>query len=104
MTSEELNQLITNVLENAGDQGVLSETLENLRTDYNERLTEIDNFKSTNAELTKNNETLRNVNNKFMLKLGDLSDFTNGNNPPQNQEPTTPIGYDDLIDSNGRLK
>lgn len=104
MNSEELNQFVTNIMGNATDQGALSEMLENLRTDYNERLTEIDNFKITNEELTKNNETLRNVNNKFMLKLGDLSDFTNNNNPPKNQEPPTQVGYDDLIDSNGRLK
>lgn len=113
MTHEEHETIITDILSNLGDQGKVSELLNNLREDYTTTLTNVNTLSTSNADLLKNNESLRNVNNKFMIRLGNLEEFNSSNNTnvnsqfqqetqqQQNQEPK--LSYDNLFE-NGVLK
>lgn len=109
MTIDELNQnVIAGILQalpDGTDQGTISEILDNLRTDYTERLAEIDTTTTNYTKLNENYETLRTVNNKLMLRVPDLSGVFNDKKPPkeENNDLTEEQEFQSLVNDKGEL-
>ena len=115
MTHEEHEAIISLIMSNPQDQGVLSEQLNLLRTDYNEQLI-IHNTNTTEIErLNVANEKLVNVNNSFMLQLGDLSNTMSTKDSIKKEDNKSEFEKEraaeleefkdeKLVDESGRLK
>ena len=61
---------------------------------------------STNERLTADNETLREVNTKLFLKVGEVPKGGNPNpepQPPVGDEPDTTLTYENLFNEKGEL-
>lgn len=86
MTRDEHKQKITKLMgfASAEHQAAMSEILTELSEDYERVLTDSEGTSARVQELTANNETLRAVNAKLFLKVGEVP-----NNPPT---PPTPEG------------
>ena len=88
------------------NQATASELLTSLTEDYSEVTNNLAVQTKSVAELTANNETLRDVNAKLFLKVGSseppkVKPITD----PDNQESViTPKSFDDLFTENGELK
>jgi hypothetical protein len=102
MKAEEYSQLIQDILSNLQDQGKVSDLLATLTTDYTETLTSINNLTTEKETLTKHNESLKNVNNKIMLQLGNLG--TGGTPEPTPKSQETELKYESLFNEKGELK
>lgn len=87
-------------------QATASEQLTKLTEDYEEVLTASENLTTANAELAKNNETLRNVNAKLFLKVGETENPNKKKEENENHddEGKEKISFDDLFDEKGGLK
>ena len=74
MTRDEYKQKITKALGFASPehQASMSELLTELSDDYESVLTDSESASEKVTELTKNNETLRAVNAKLFLKVGEV--------------------------------
>lgn len=105
-TQEQVNQLITDVVANLGDQGKVSELLQDFRTDYTQTLTDYESLTTEKETLLNNNKSLVNVNNKMMNQLGDISFLGKGGkgkekiDEEQGTEETEEI---EIFDKNGEL-
>lgn len=104
---EQANQMINDILANLNDQGKVSEILQDFRTDYTGTLAEHETLSTSVENLTKNNESLKNVNNKIMLQLGDVSTIVGKEKEQkqeaekENQEKEEP--FKGLFNENGEL-
>lgn len=86
------------------NQATASELLTSLTEDYSEVSTNLAAQTKSIADLTANNETLRDVNAKLFLKVGS-SEPPKPITHPDNQEAViTPKSFDDLFTENGELK
>ena len=104
---EQTNQMILDILANLGDQGKISEILNDFRADYTTTLTDVETLNTEKTELGTLNENLRGVNNKMMKQLGDLSFLTDNQNKNQNQNQNqndNEVPYSSLYNENGELK
>jgi hypothetical protein len=104
MTRDEHKQIVNRLLGMVAPdhQANASELLTNLSEDYEQTLTASETATTRVEELTKNNETLRDVNAKLFLKVGSVP------NEPQPSEPKTepertPISIDSLFNEKGEL-
>lgn len=97
MTREEHEQLLLNILANAGDQGKLTELLDNLRTDYTETLGTVNTLNTSVTELTNKNETLREVNSNMFMKLGKVDDLFKKDPTPEPTPQENDLSYDNLF-------
>jgi regulator of replication initiation timing len=107
-SQEQANQMINDILGNLNDQGKVSEILQDFRTDYTGTLTEHANLSTSVEELTRNNESLKNVNNKIMLQLGDVSSIVGKEKEQkeeqEKEEQENELTYENLFNEKGELK
>lgn len=105
MTRDEHKQKIAKLmgLVSPDNQATMSEILTELSEDYEQVLTASEGHSARVQELTANNETLRAVNAKLFLKVGEVP-----KDPPQPSEPTTDpepptITFESLFNDKGEL-
>jgi regulator of replication initiation timing len=107
-TQEQANQMINDILGNLNDQGKVSEILQDFRTDYTGTLTEHAILSQSVEDLTKNNESLKTVNNKIMLQLGDVSTIVGKEKEQkeeqEKEEQENELTYENLFNEKGELK
>ena len=106
--AEQLNQMITDIIGNLDNQGRVSELLQDFRTDYTGTLTDHETLTANHTKLSENYETLKNVNNKMMLQLGDVSTIVNKEKEEkqkieEQQESEKEEPYQNLFNENGEL-
>lgn len=105
-TGEQVNELITNIIANLGDQGKVSDLLNDFRADYTGTLKDFTKQTEDIKTLTANNESLRTVNNKIMLQMGDLSKAPDVKTEKEEQEEKgqePELKFDDLFNEKGEL-
>jgi regulator of replication initiation timing len=97
--------MINDILGNLNDQGKISEILQDFRTDYTGTLTEHATLSKSVEDLTKNNESLKTVNNKIMLQLGDVSTIVGKEKEQkeEQEEQSKEEPYTSLFNENGEL-
>lgn len=108
MTIDEHNALIQKIMDNVGDQAVISECLTTFRNDYAETTKDFTETKSAKELLEKNLEDLRVVNNSLMrqgAKLVEIQQLPNDKNKNVDEgDNENELNYDDLFDEKGGLK
>lgn len=104
-TQDQLNQLITDVVANLGDQGKVTDLLQDFRNDYSQTLTDYVSLTSEKEVLENNNKSLLNVNNKMMNQLGDISFLAKEKKKEESdtEEVTEEMSYDSLFNEKGEL-
>lgn len=102
MTIEEHEQILTNIMQNAGDQGALSEYLQSLREDYSETTSTLTTLNTDKQDLLSKNEKLREVNSNLFLKVGNVKDLFEPKKDPE-PEPEPELKYEDLVSPEGEL-
>lgn len=107
MTIDEHNALIQQMMDNVGDQAVISQCLSTLRTDYAETTKSLSETQEKKALLEKNMEDLRIVNNSLMrqgAKLIETQQLPNeGNKNDSEGEGEDTLEYEDLFNDKGEL-
>lgn len=106
LTREEFKQSIQKMLGFASPekQAEASELLTTLSDSYEESITEGETAAKTITELTANNETLRNVNSKLFLRVGETEKQIHKDNPsPAEDEPILDMKYENLFNEKGEL-
>jgi hypothetical protein len=108
MTRDEHTKIIQELLTyvNVDKQATASELLTNLSTDYEETLTSLETSKADVDKLTINNETLRDVNAKLFLKVGQTDEkIKQESNHVEdiNTDEENVLSYDDLFGEKGEL-
>lgn len=107
MTIDEHNKLIQQMMDNVGDQAVISDCLSKLRTDYADTTKTLTETQSQKTLLEKNMEDLRIVNNSLMrqgaklVETQQLHDEEDKNNPGSEDENT--LEYENLFNEKGEL-
>lgn len=108
MTRDEHKKAIQSLLGmvSSEHQAEASEILTNLSDDYEETLTASETAANNVAELTKNNETLRSVNAKLFLRVGETEKLAHveqtetGDNGKDDEKP---LPFSDLFNEKGEL-
>lgn len=106
MTRDEHRRLVNEMLGLVGadHQARASELLTTLSDDYESVLTESEGHATRVSELTANNETLRAVNAKLFLKVGEVPNTPPNDPTPPSDEPDTPkITFESLFNDKGEL-
>lgn len=106
MKREDHKKLITEMLGlvNADHQARASELLTTLSDDYETVLTESEGHANRVTELTANNETLRAVNAKLFLKVGEVPNNPPNDPTPPTEDPDKPtITFESLFNDKGEL-
>lgn len=88
------------------NQATAAETLTTLSDEISKVYSERDTNAQTAADLTANNEKLREVNAKLFLRMGTPAENKDGNTPPESkqQEEEKKLSFDDLFNEDGGLK
>lgn len=104
MTRDEHKQIITQLMGmvTPENQAKASDILTNLSEDYEQTLTASESANSKVEELTANNETLRSVNAKLFLKVGEIPKGEPATEPKEEPEIPT-ISIDSLFNDKGEL-
>lgn len=91
------------------NQATASELFTQLSEDYEKQSTSLSEVSKSVEDLTKNNETLRSVNAKLFLKVGeqvtgtqDNNNRPNGSDTSENNSEDVP-SYDSLFNEKGEL-
>ena len=103
MTRDEHKQIMNQLLGmvTPDNQANASQMLANLSEDYEQTLTASETATNRVEELTRNNETLRDVNAKLFLKVGEVPKESH---PSEHTEPERqPISSDSLFNEKGEL-
>lgn len=108
MTRDEHRQAIQSLLGmvSADHQAAASEILTNLSDDYEQTLTASEQSANSVAELTRNNETLRSVNAKLFLRVGETEKSAHveqPNNGNDGEAEDKPLPFSDLFNEKGEL-
>ena len=108
MTRDEHKQAIRDLMGMIASehQARASELLTNLSDDYEQTLTASEQATANVQTLTQNNETLRAVNAKLFLRVGETEKETHKqetNHDKQKEEEKT-LSFDDLFNEKGELK
>lgn len=107
MTIDEHNAIIQKIMDNVGDQAVISECLTTFRNDYAETTKTLTETKSAKELLDKNLEDLRIVNNSLMrqgAKLVETQQLPNEENKNDSEgEGEDTLEYEDLFNDKGEL-
>lgn len=105
MTNEEFQALTAQFVEVAGErQGEISQTIMTMTTDYGERLTEIEDLKTKNAEAELNIANLRKANSDLLINGGGIKPQAKEGNNPNDPTMTNKQRLDSMFDANGILK
>lgn len=105
MTREELKQLAAELMgfASADHQARTSEILTTISEGFETTLSESEQAQTRVAELTANNETLRDVNAKLFLKVGNKPEPTPTPEPTPEIEPKPQLSFDKLFNEKGEL-
>ena len=85
------------------NQATASELLTRLTEDYEQVMTEGEQAAATVATLTANNETLRQVNAKLFLKVGEVGGNPKPTDTPKDEPGEPPLSFDALFNEKGDL-
>lgn len=108
MTREEHKAIIQKMLGmvTPDNQANASELLTQLSDDYEETLTKFETASTSVQELTAKNETLRDVNAKLFLKVGNTDKETHNqqqNNANVQEQDENKLTYEALFNEKGEL-
>ena len=105
LTREQFKEKVTSLLgmTTPESQASASEILTELSDEYESVMTESETHAGKVQELTKNNETLRDVNAKLFLKVGTTTKETHKEETPAPEEPETKLTYENLFNEKGEL-
>ena len=108
MELEEFNNISKSILENCNneslDVGVISESLSQLNSAFEELTTNSKDISEKNTELNKTNESLRSVNMKLFTQIGIVNNEekeSQENEEKEEQEIKTDVN--DLFDEHGNF-
>lgn len=107
MTRDDHKNIVNQLLAMATpeNQASASDLLTQLTDDYEKTLTDFENATANVTQLTQNNETLRQVNAKLFLKVGETD---KGNDPGKGNDnggdDMPQINFEDLFNEKGELK
>lgn len=109
MTREEYQALYTKIVENVGDQSIVSECLTEIQKHVTEEFDKVDKLNKDIELVNGNNENLRKVNMKLMLENGRVPELDPKGKPdimtPDDKEPEeTKIKIENLFNEKGELK
>ena len=106
-SGEQVKDMVTNIMENLDDQGKIQNILNDFVTDYTDTLTQHETLTKDKESLIGLNENLRNVNNKMMSQIGDLSFLTKKEEEKQKeieeQEKENELSFENLFNEKGEL-
>lgn len=99
-----VNQLLGMVA--AESQATASDLLTQLTEDYEQTLTDFESATANVTTLTANNETLREVNAKLFLKVGQTDKDIHKNEDPNKgkDDPENQLTFEALFNEKGELK
>lgn len=106
MKREEHRSIISQLLGMVANdnQARASELLTNLSDDYEQVLTTSEQASANVETLTRNNETLREVNAKLFLRVGETEkSIKTQAEIPDKQEEDKPLSFDNLFNEKGEL-
>lgn len=105
LTREEFKQSVQKMLGFASPekQAEASELLTTLSDSYEESITEGERAANTITELTANNETLRAVNSKLFLRVGETEKSIHKDTPAEDVEDIPELKYENLFNDKGDL-
>lgn len=105
MTRDEHRTIINQLLGMAtpDNQAAASELLTQLTDDYEKTLTAHETATANVATLTANNETLRQVNAKLFLRVGESESKPPKPTEPPKDDPETELTFEKLFNEKGEL-
>ena len=105
MTRDEHKQMIAKLmgLATPENQATMSEILTELSEDYEQVLTDSEGHSETIRTLTANNETLRAVNAKLFLRVGEVPKDPPPTDPPTGDPEPPTITFESLFNEKGEL-
>lgn len=104
MTVEEFNSVLTEIMTNISDVGVVSTLLEKIREGFASTFTALEDERNNVINLKEEVTSLRESNMNLFLKLGDEVTGTNTNPDPDPDPDPEPVKFDDLFNEKGELK
>lgn len=103
MTKDEFNAAVTDILQNVGDAGHVSQKLDELRTAFGEEITAKESSLQEVEQLKKDKQSLQEANMNLFLKIGTPVKDDENNTPKEEAKNETP-DFDALFDESGNLK
>lgn len=110
MTRDEHKQIVNQMLTmvSAENQAKASDLLTQLSEDYEQTLTGLETATASEKALKENNETLREVNAKLFLKVGQTDKKLHEDKPneqeQQDDKPDSNLTFENLFNEKGELK
>lgn len=104
MTREEFNTAVTDILGNLSDAGHVSQKLDELRTAFNDEVTDKESKAVQVTELETQKKSLQEANMQLFLKIGTPATETKEDDPKQDTDTADTVSFDSLFGDDGNLK
>ena len=104
MTREEFNTAVTDILGNLSDAGHVSQKLDELRTAFNDEVTDKESKAVQVTELEAQKKSLQEANMQLFLKIGTPAPETKEDNTNQDTDTAETATFDSLFGEDGNLK
>lgn len=104
MTREEFNSAVTDILGNLSDAGHVSQKLDELRTAFNDEVTDKESKAVQVTELENQKKSLQEANMQLFLKIGSPAQEQKQDEPKQDTGAGDAPTFDSLFGDDGNLK
>ena len=104
MTREEFNTAVTDILGNLSDAGHVSQKLDELRTAFNDQVTDTETKTVQVTELEAQKKSLQEANMQLFLKIGTPAPETKEDDTKQDAGASDAPTFDSLFGDDGNLK
>ena len=104
MTIEEFNGVLTEIMTNISDVGIVSTLLEKIREAFANNFKHLEEEQTNVINLKEEIDSLRESNMNLFLKLGNEVTGNNTNPDPDPDPDPEPPSFDDLFNEKGELK
>lgn len=104
MTVEEFNAVLTEIMSNISDVGVVSTLLDKIREGFATNFKHLEEEQTNVINLKEEINSLRESNMNLFLKLGDEVTGNKPNPDPDPDPDPDPPKFDDLFNEKGELK
>lgn len=104
MTIEEFNSVLTEIMTNISDVGIVSTLLEKIREAFATNFKYLEEEQTNVINLKEEIDSLRESNMNLFLKLGNEVTGNNTNPDPDPDPDPEPPSFDDLFNEKGELK
>lgn len=104
MTREEFNTAVTDILGNLSDAGHVSQKLDELRTAFNDEVTDKESKAVQVTELENQKKSLQEANMQLFLKIGSPAPEPKEDDAKQDTNTGDAPTFDSLFGDDGNLK